>query len=281
MYADQITEARSLATPVPQSITAVDTFPCMVVQYVPSLGTGGATAGVSVAGGEGAMTFSVDSAVAAGADLVGTLGVLLMGGYASMGFLVDKINATAAWRAYLVGSLREDDPTELVAKSGAVSGETGITFYHDSSNTYGTGGSQHCSTAISGEKFVSSGVNGHVTDWNDQCENSLQYGSLTATFASPGATSVGQNIKYYTERQGQGPATQIGGSVAVTDGTAKEQGEANVGDTWVTGVRGTRLIVRLIDDCVGAITAPAVTIVGQTAVLKNDRIVATKSWGDA
>lgn len=280
MILQQIEEARKLATPVPQAITAVFTCPSFIIQHIPTLGTGGATAGVSAAGGEGALTFSVDSAVTAGADLVGTLGVLLMSGYSTIGDVQDKVNANPSWRMILVGALRADIPTAIVAKTGAVCGETGITFYHDSSSTYGTGGHQHFSTAISGEKFANKGVNGHVKDDDDECENTLHYMTFTGTFASPGATSVGQYIKYYSGKQGS-TEVQMGGSVAITDATAKEQGEANVGDAWIRSKRGERLVIRMVCDCVGAVTAPTINIIGSTAVLKNDRIVDSIGYGDA
>ena len=49
MYADQIAEARGLATPIPQNIAADDTCPAIVIQYVPNLGTGGASASFTLA----------------------------------------------------------------------------------------------------------------------------------------------------------------------------------------------------------------------------------------
>jgi len=279
MYADQIAEARGLATPVVQNITAVDTCPAMVVQYVSVLGTGGATAGVSKAAGEGDITFSVDSAVAAGLDLVGTLGVVLPAAV-TMGELVDEINRTAAWRAYLVGAIRSDDPTCLLAHTGETChGDNGDTLYFDSSATP-VSNQSHMSIAISGEKFVNAGVNGHVTDYNDGCENSLLYGSFTATFASASGTSSTQDLKYYSGRQGE-TEVQIGSDVTMTDATAKEQGESGLIEPFVQATRGSRLIARLVSASLSsALSAPTINIIGKTAVLKNDRMVTEINYGE-
>jgi len=260
MHMNQIIEARALATVVPQNITAADTAPWMVVQYVPTLGSGGTAATVEVTATT--MVFLVDGAAPAGADAIGTAGVITMtaAAFDTMGELVDAINAVASWRAYLVGALRSDASVSLlVAGAASCIGDNGLTLASDTSDTLGV------STAISGEKFINNGKAGHVKDADDQCENSLLYAAITMTNA--GAA----NLQYYTGKQGSAEV-QVGSDVAITSATKKEQGEANLAETFVTSKRGERLIVRYV----GATLLPTAIdlhVDGKTAVLKNDRMV--------
>ena len=264
MYQEQIVEARALATVVPHNITAVDTTPWIVVQYVPALGTGGAAATVDIDAGRDTLTFQVDAAAPAGADAIGnTTGILDLSSstYSTMGKLVDAINGVAAWRAYLVGALRSDLVSSLLVQAAASCfGANGKTLFSDSSV------SKDISIAISGEKFVSNGISGHEKDFEDGCENSMQYASINATSASLAV------IRYYTGKQGSTEA-QLGSDVDTVSATAKEQGEANLSVDFVTAARGERLIVRAIGVSNTAITAPVVHVLGKTAVLKNDRFV--------
>ena len=264
MHLKQIEEARALANPVPHNFVAVDTLPWMVVQYVPARGTSGTSASIAYIVAS-SMTFLVNSATPAGADVIGASGVILTSSstYDTMGELVDYINGRSAWRAYLVGALRADNSSLMLAKSAtACSGANGLTFYADSSAS-----GEH-SFAISGEKFVNNGKSGHVTDAGDACENAMLYGAFTVTNAS----TIG--LKYYSGKQGD-TETQIGSTVAVTSATLKEQGEANWSVPFVQAIRGQRLIMRLIDTSttVAELTSPAIHAVGKTAVLANDRVV--------
>ena len=264
MHIQQIEEARALATPVIHNFAAVDTLPWMVVQYVPSLGTSGTSASIAYIVAS-SMTFLVDSAVPAGADAIGTSGVILTStaAYDTMGELVDYINGRAAWRAYLVGALRADNSSLMLAKSAtACSGANGLTFYADSSAS-----GEH-SFAISGEKFVSNAASGHVTDAGDFCENELLYGAFNVTCASAGI-----GLKYYTGKQGS-TEVQIGSTVTVTSATAKEQGEVNLTVPYVQSTRGQRLLMRVMGlSATTSLTSPVIHVIGKTAVLKNDRIV--------
>ena len=260
----QIQEARELATPVTHNFTAVNTFPWMVVQYVPDLGTGGTSASVAYVVAS-SMTFLVNSAVPAGADAIGTSGVILTStaAYDTMGELVDYINGRQAWRAYLVGALRSDNSSLMLAKTAALcSGANGVTFYGASAS------SGELSFAISGEKFVNNGVNGHVTDADDECENTMINGSFTVTCASAGI-----GLRYYTGAQGS-TETQIGGTVTVTSATEKTQNSGNLIDPFVRATRGQRLVIRVVGlSDTKSLTAPTINVVGKTAVLSGSRIV--------
>ncbi|GAG50924.1 unnamed protein product, partial [marine sediment metagenome] len=223
--------------PLIHNFTAADTLPWMVVQYVPSLGTGGTSASIAYIVAS-SMTFLVNDAAPAGADAIGATGVILTSSstYNTMGELVDYINGRIAWRAYLVGALRADLSSLMLVKSATIcSGANGLTFYADSSN------SDDHSFAISGEKFVSNAVGGHVTDADDYCENEMLYGAFTVTSASDAI-----ELRYYSGKQGD-TETQVGSAVAVTTATLKEQGEVNLTVPFVQATRGQRLIMRVVD----------------------------------
>ena len=275
MHIQQIEEARALAPVVPRNLAAVDTDPMMVVQYVPNLGTGGTSASISLAAKAGEMVFLVDSAAPAGLDAIGDGGALTLtaASYLLMGQLVDYINTRLAWRAYLVAALRADSSSCLLIK--AVGGGTpcstdnGYTFLGESAGWTGASSilGNSISLAISGEKFVSNGINGHVTDDADEVENSLLYGSFNVT-----AASAGMLLKYYSGKQGS-TEVQLGSSITVLTATQKEQGEANWDGTFIKAVRGERLIIRVNNHSAGALSAPAIETLGKSVVLKNDRIV--------
>lgn len=264
MHIQQIEEARALATPIVHNFAAVDTLPWMVVQYVPSLGTDATSASIAYIVAS-SMTFLVDSSTPAGLDAIGADGVILTStaAYDTMGELVDYINGRIAWRAYLVGALRADNSSLMLAKSATIcSGANGLTFYADSSAS-----GEH-SFAISGEKFVSNAAGGHVTDSGDNCENEMLYGAFTVTCASAGI-----GLKYYSGKQGD-TETQIGSTVTVTSAAAKEQGEVNLTVPYVQATRGQRLLMRVMGlSATTSLTSPTIHVIGKTAVLENDRIV--------
>ncbi len=264
MYQNQILEARALATVVPHNITVVDKSPWIQIQYVPSLGTGGAAATVAMAAGRDTMTFQVDAADPAGADSIGNTSgeVIVSGGdLNTMGEVVDHINGKSAWRAYLIGCLRSENPDNLLVRTAASAfGDNGVTLYSDSSV------SKEISIAISGERFVNNGRAGHLKDFEDGCENSLMYAAITVTCASALA------LRYYTGKQGSAEV-QVGQDIALTTATLKEQGEAAFADIFVKSRRGERLIVRAIGTESVALTVPTVHVISKTAVLANDRVV--------
>ena len=259
MHLAQILEARALAVTVPHVLTAADTDPRIVIQYVPDLGTGGAAATVTYAS-ETKATFQVGAAAPAGNDAIGnSTGELLFSTYTTMGLVLDAINGTRAWRAYLVGALRQDSPVTLItAASASCIGDNGLTLYGD------TDIADSCSIAISGEKFMNNGINGHVTDADDQCENVLLYAGVNV-FA-------GGDLKLYTGAQDT-DEVQMGADITVALSTLKELGEANHTAAFSAANRGERLIVRFTAQTAGAFTITQFHVLGKTAVLRNDRIV--------
>lgn len=271
MYLRQIEEARALATPVTQNITTTDTDPAIVIQYVPALGTGASAATIAMETASQTLTFQVGGSDPAGLDDIGnTSGEIVVTGsaYDTMGELVDYINGRSAWRAYLVGALRSDLPSNLLLKTAtSCIGANGLTFYSDTSTNLGI------SLAISGEKFVSNGINGHVKDFEDECENEMLYGSFNVTCVSA------PHILYYTGKQGS-TETLITASKLLTSASATLEGEEIPTGPFIQSTRGQRLIMRCISPSAAdpALTAATITIVGKTTVLKNDRIVSEQNW---
>jgi len=270
MNLQQIEMAKEIAPVVVRNITANDTDPWMVVQYVPELGTGGTSASIALIVAS-SMTFLVDSAAPAGKDAIGTSGVILTSGgtWDTMGELCDAINGAIAWRAYLVGALRADKSSNMLAKSATACTKTGtnngLTFYGDTSANYSL------SMAISGEKFDGYGPNDHKKDWDDRVLNQLLYGSFKVTYAS-NATGMAQGLKYYSGKQGS-TETQLGGGVALVTATAKLQGEAAPSLPWIEATIGHRLIIRIANSSAGALSIPTINTTGKSIVYNDSRIV--------
>ncbi|MHC4464894.1 MAG: hypothetical protein ACYS30_26215, partial [Planctomycetota bacterium] len=107
MHLKQVQEARALAKPIAHVFTGVDTFPAFVMQAVPNGGTGFTAATVAFVQG-GDMTILVDAAAPAGADAIGTAGVIdtSAAAYDTCGELMDYINSKTPYRMYLVGARR-------------------------------------------------------------------------------------------------------------------------------------------------------------------------------
>lgn len=272
MNTKQYEDAHNLATTVPRVISAVDTCPLMVVQYVPALGTGGSAATIAYVVAS-SMTFLVDGSTPAGADAIGVSGIIDTSSstYNTMGELVDYINGRQAWRAYLVSALRIDKTSNMLAKAAASAiGDNGLTFYGDTSANFSAndpasaGTLEAISVAISGEKFINNGINGHVKDYEDGCENMLTYSEVQLTFSGTGTLSI------YTGKQGEAE-TRIYHQT-LTSTTEKDLGQANLEEVFAKAVCGQRLIVR-------AATTTAFTAVtkfninGKTAVLNGSRLV--------
>ena len=269
MNIDQINEARALATPVPQVFTADDQFPGIVIQYVPTLGTGGTSASFTLA--NDSFQFLVDSASPAGNDAIGTTGKIDTSSstYDTMGEFADAINGTRAWRAYLVGSLRADTSIGLLDKTSTrCDGANGTTVYIDTTDY-----DVH-SLAISGEQFINNGKRGHVTDKADACINALMFGSFLVSGDSDDLT-----ITYYTGAQGSAEVALTGGE-SITLGTATLHGEENYTQPFIEATRGQRLIAR-ISTASAVIGAPTFSIIGETQVLSASRQVNSKNFGAA
>lgn len=279
MHADQIAEARALATPVTHSQTAVDTTPALVVQYCPDCGTGATSASIALVQNS-SMTFLVDSTTPAGADAIGASGVVLTSSstYDTMGELVDYINGLRAWRAYLVACLRADASSILLAKSATIcSGDNGLTFYIDTSQNEGAlvpgtaAAYEIVGAAISGEKFVNNGKNGHVTDKDDGCENSLCYAEVQVT-----CTGDAENLRIYSAPQDATETLLYNYTLTSTTevdlgrtGTTQQDG---IDSVFIRAKRGERLVIRAAtDSAFSAVTKFNIT--GKTAVLKGNRMV--------
>lgn len=258
MHKAQIDLAMALATPYGQSVTFSGTA-AFVVQYVPSLGTGGAAATIALIQ-DGAMTFLVDGSVPAGTDAIGTAGVITTSGgdYDTIGELVDYINSTQAWRAYIVGALRTDGCETLLAKSATTCFvDNGLSFYWDNDAGFTE------SAVFSGEKFVNMGKNGHVTETN--CLNFLLGVSLNLDMASAGTLKV-----YSATQRSDGTVLW---SAALADATLTEKGYTEPNGVWLQSTIGQRLIVRAAHATdIGTAVAKFDTI-GKTAVLDGTRIV--------
>lgn len=265
MFQKQLEEARSLAMPIPHNFSGVDTFPAFVIQAVtfPDDEISAATLAF-VQGGD--MTLLVDAAAPTGKWAFGTAGVLdtSAAAYDTVGELYDYIKGIRGLRMYLVGARRSTTMAKILAKTAASCfGDNGLTFYFDAS------ASDEGAVAISGEKFVNNGINGHVTDWDSQCENSLCNLNITC-----GLTGNG-NLKIYSGKEGATEVEML--SFAMTDDTNINKGLDQPDAPWATAPRGHRLIVSVqattsLDDIA------ICDITGKTAVVKNDRIVTEKNY---
>ncbi len=259
----QIEEAHALAPIVYHTITAVDKGAWMVVQHVPDLGTGGAAATIAVETGAGTLTFKVDAATPLTLDVVGnTTGLILTATTDTMGEVVDLINQAGAWRAYLLGALRADLPSELLNFTAASCfGDNGKVLYSDNSD------SRDISYTVSGEKFVTNGISGHLKDADDEVLNMMLHADITATCASPIV------IRYYTGKQGS-TEVKMQDDILLTTATRKQQGEVTPNEPWIVANRGERLIIRVQAlSATLAPTAPTIHVAGKSVVYKNDRIV--------
>lgn len=267
MYTNQITDARALASVVGHNITALDTSPALVLQYVPDRGVGGLG---STSVGKAKITtdglrFKVDDDTPAGLDALPnqtSSGWLTFASQTQMGQMRDAITGGAAWRAYLVGSLRLDIASNMLAAAETVvSTANGFTFFWDSKVETLIS----ACIAVSGEKFVNNGINGHVTDLDDFCEN--QINMVEANFVDSAAT-----LTFFSASQTAD--VQIGGAFAFTAaGTATFFGKNDPADVYLVAKLGERLIARVtfLTQLIG--TPNRFHVLGKTAVLANDRIV--------
>jgi len=273
MHLKQIEEARKLATPFAHVFTGVDTFPAFVVQYVPDNGVSSAYRAKIALVLATSMTFTTGAAgvTAVGdsqatADGIGTAGVITISGedYDTCGELMDYINGHPAWRMYLVGARRATLMATILAKTAAFCDvDNGLTFYFDASEGLKSG-----ALAISGEKFVNNGVNGHLKDADSQCENKLLHLAVTC-----GMTGNGHLRLYSCSQKADGD----GLSFAITTATQITKGEANLAEVFHQSTRGERLVIEL-DAATSFDSIAECQFVGKTAVLSNDRIVDEKNY---
>lgn len=267
MYQNQILEARSLAAVVGHNITALDTSPALVLQYVPDRGVGGLG---STSVGKAKLTtdgirFKVDDDTPAGLDVLPnqtSSGWLTFASQTNMGQMRDAITGGAAWRCKLVASLRGDIASNMLAAAETVvSTANGFTFLWDSKVETLIS----AAIAVSGERFVNNGINGHVKDLDDFCENQINF--VEANFVDSDAT-----LTFFSASQTAD--VQIGGAYTFTAaGTATYFGKNDPGDLFIVAKLGERLIARVtfLTEAIG--TPNRFHVLGKTAVLANDRIV--------
>jgi len=267
MYQNQIVEARSLASVIGHNITALDTSPALVLQYVPDRGAGGLG---STSVGKAKLTtdgirFKVDDDTPAGLDVLPnqtSSGWLTFASQTQMGQMRDAVTGGAAWRAYLVCARRIDIASNMLAAAETVvSIANGFTFLWDNKvETLISAG-----IAVSGEKFENNGINGHVKDLDDHCENTINF--VEANFVDSAAT-----LTFFSASQTAD--VQIGGAYTFTAaGTATYFGKNDPDDTFIVAKLGERLIARVtfLTEAIG--TPNRFHVLGKTAVLANDRIV--------
>lgn len=266
MYQAQIVEARSLAAVVGHNITALDTSPALVLQYVPDRGAGGLG---STSVGKAKLTtdgirFKVGDDTPAGLDVLPnqtSSGWLTFASQTNMGQMRDAITGGAAWRCKLVASLRGDIASNMLAAAETVvSTANGFTFLWDSKVETLIS----AAIAVSGERFVNNGINGHVKDLDDHCENTINF--VEMNFVDSDGT-----LTFFSASQTAD--TQIGGAFAFTGPTVTFAGKNDPADAYIVAKLGERLIARVtfLTEAIG--TPTRFHVLGKTAVLANDRIV--------
>jgi len=119
--------------------------------------------------------------------------------------------------------------------------------------------------AVSGERFENNGINGHVKDLDDHCENTINL--VEANFVDSDGT-----LTFFSASQTAD--VQIGGALTFTAaGIATYFGRNDPSDPYITAKLGERLIARVtfLTEAIG--TPNRFHVLGKTAVLANDRIV--------
>lgn len=269
MNTDQVLKAVKAATPYTVNVAAADVDPAMIVQYVPQLGTGGTAATCEVTSGTD-LQFLVDTAAPAGDDAIGVAGAITEATYTTLGAMADAINGTKAWRARLVGALRADSSDTKLLTAGPTSciGDQGLPIYHDSSAT------GFVSLAVTGERFVTNGPNGHFSDdgnarCNDKCINKIMSMSLNLNITGT------WSWQYHFEKQ-IGTTVQAGQSITgLTDATAYTYGDANHASPYLEAPLGYRIVVRLTGTTV---TAATCNILGKSAYVNGSHMVLTRGY---
>lgn len=262
MRTEQIQEALALAQPIAHNQTTSDVSPAIVIQYVPAIG-GADTVGKVKVTTQG-LRFKVDDTTPSGANAIGnSSGWILDATYTNMGQVLDQINGYAAWRAYLVCSRRGDASDSLLSTAEATcTGANGKTIFWDTDSI------ALCGIAISGEKFVNNGLNGHVKDADSVCINTMLYARVT--MVSDGT------LKFYSSSQAAD--TLLGPTFACGSASQVEIGEENPSIGYIAAKMGERLLVLVDSATAGNGTPTEFHVVGKTAVLKNDRIVTEDNY---
>lgn len=259
----QVMEAKELAIALPIAITANDTCPAFILQYVPAEGTGGAAATIALVQG-GNVTFLVDAAAPAGADAIGTAGVVDSSDedYDTVGEFCNYVNGTRAWRAICL--CRPETPmANILAKTAASClTDNGLAFYLDTTvadTTY------IWSIPFTGEAFENYGKAGHKKEGSDCCVNSFVLARMTQDFTSAATAYL------YVFKQGDTASTQVL-SKALVDATLTEWGNTDAPtEAFYTAPEGYTLVLDIRSDATTAFTT--LSAVGKTVVRKNNRRV--------
>lgn len=209
---NKVAQLKEQTAPYMQTFTSVDGHVAAIVQYVPDGGDGGSAATCQVVTATG-LVFTVDAATPAGNDAIGSSGTVAFATYTTLGALSDYINGLPAWRMILVGGLRADASASKLLTAPATSciGANGLNIYFDASST------KHGSFAISGERFVNNGLNGHIKD-ADGCSNILCWANINV-----GLTGTSPQIAFYFEKQ-KGTTVQSSLTRVMADDTLEEIG---------------------------------------------------------
>lgn len=263
MHLKQIEEARALATPVTHVFTDVDTSPAFSMQYNPQGGDGGTAATVALIQ-DGDMTVLVGGSAPTGNDTFGTAGVLDTSAalYDTVGEFADYVNGLVGYSCIIHCRRAQGMETILAKSATSFINATGLTFYLDAS------ASDIMTIPISGGRFVNNGPNGMETDADGQCENQLLY-----VAANLGLTGNGSMRLYSCSQSSDGGALTF----TMTDDTALAKGGTDLDEIFFQATRGERIVVEFfaatsLDDIA------QLEVIGRTAVLKNDRIVASKNY---
>jgi len=263
MYLKRALEAKEFADALPIAITANDTCPAFIFQYVPSKGTGGAACTAAYVQG-GDFTVLVDAAAPSGNDAIGTAGVIsaAAGTSDTVGEFCNVVNGTIAYRAICL--CRPETPMANVLAKSAASCLTnnGLAFYLDTSvadTTY------IWSIPFTGEAFENYGAAGHKKDDDDHCVNSMILARMTQNFTSAATAYL------YVFKQGDTSSTQVL-SKALVDNTLTEWGNTDAPtDPFYTAPEGYTLVLDIRSDAATAFAL--LTAVGKTVVRKNSHVV--------
>ena len=257
-----------MARPWAQVFSDVDGFPQMLLQYVPDGGTGGTAATAAVTTGTD-ITILIDGEVPAGKDAIGASGVVAFATYTTLGTLRDVLNSTPAYRCILLGGLRADASATKLLTAGAASimTDSGLRIYGDASAT------DHISFAITGERFVNNGLDGHVKE-RGACWNTLLAASLNV-----GLTGGSPQIIFYFEGQRASDAVQTAFSLVMVDDTLEAIGTDNPSVPYLQAPLGFRIVGRVsvattVDDIA------KFAVLGKSAYMNGEQLIDRPPWVD-
>lgn len=264
MHYKQIMEAKELAIALPQAYGADDQSPAFILIYNPDNGTGGTAATIALVQG-GDVTFTVGGTTPAGADAIGTAGVVdsSAGDYDTVGEFCAYVKGVRAWDAICLCK-PETPMANILAKSATTClVDNGLVFYLDTTVTDTT--FIH-SYPISGEMFDNYGVAGHKKEVADNCVNRFHMSQFTQNFTSAA------NLYLYVFKQGDILSTLVF-TKALTDNALTNIGNTEMPDLpFYTAPEGYTLVVDIRTDLQS--TAPTlITVLGSTVVRRNNRRV--------